>query len=108
MTRSLTMLLAVFFAALTISSTCAAEPATSGVVHYNDLDLSRAGDVRILHKRIERAANAMCLHATGPSPAATIDATCKTDAVQTARRQVEAPPAEREASAPELTSRKHS
>ena len=108
MTRSLTILLALFCAALTISSACTAEPASSGVVRYQDLDLSRPGDVRILHKRVERAANAMCLHASGPSPAATVDASCKVEAVRAARAQVEAPRVERQASAPQLPSPKRS
>jgi len=104
MNRSLTMLLALFCAALTISSTCAAGQASSGVVRYHDLDLSRPGDVRILHQRIERAANAMCLHVSGPSPAATVDASCKADAVRAALDQIELPRVERQAAAPELPS----
>lgn len=104
MTRSLTMMLALFCAALTISSACTAEPASAEVVRYQDLDLSRPGQVRILQQRIERAANAMCLHASGPSPAATVDATCKLEAVRAAREQVAAPQSAGRAAAAEFPS----
>jgi UrcA family protein len=107
MTRSLTMLLALFCAALTISSACTAGPASSGtnLVRYDDLDLSRATDVRTLNQRIERAANAVCAHATGPSPAAAVDVSCKADAVRAARAQVEDLAVKREAAASPAPSR---
>jgi UrcA family protein len=99
MKRSLTTLLALFFAALTISSTCTAASADPGarLVGYDDLDLSQPTHVRILHKRIEQAANAMCLHATGPSPALTVDARCKSEAVWAAWARVRELVAKRQA-----------
>ena len=52
MTRSLTILLALFCAALTISSACTAEPASSGVVRYQDLDLSRPARTYSIRSRM--------------------------------------------------------
>ena len=86
MNYSTKMLLTFALAAVT-STAASAEPAT-GVVRFDDLDLSRPADVRILHKRMDQAANAICLNPTGPSPAVIVDATCKSDAVRAARAQV--------------------
>ena len=101
MNRSLTILLALFCAAVTVSSTCIAAPGdpVSHLVRYDDLDLSKSADVRLLHRRIDRAANATCLHATGPSPAATVDMSCKGDAVRAARARAAELVARREAAA---------
>ncbi|MBW0006638.1 MAG: UrcA family protein [Sphingomonas sp.] len=88
MNRSTKILMTLFAAASVTATSAPAEPA-AGVVRYGDLDLSNPSDLKALHKRMDKAANSLCLNETGPSPAVTVDATCKADAVRAARSQVE-------------------
>ena len=90
MSRSVTSIVALCFAALTVSSACiASDDRESRLVRYDDLNLSRSDHVKLLQQRVERAANAICTDATGPSPAARVDAACKADALRAARAHLD-------------------
>jgi UrcA family protein len=89
MNRYLASLLALLFASLAVSSACFAEPTDqlTQMVRYDDLDLSTAKGMATLHRRIERAANQVCLDWTGPAPGGKVDANCAMNARKNAHRQ---------------------
>lgn len=103
MSRCLIILCSLLSASLTVSSACFAEPnGQVREVRYGDLDLSTPAGVRTLNNRIENAANQVCLDPTGPSPGATVDPTCKVQALQHGRSQIDRAIAEQRNGAPSV------
>jgi len=94
-------LMAFLLAALAGSGAVSPARADQGtsLVRHDDLDLSKPADRRVLQIRMNQAANALCLNPTGPAPGVTVDATCKSDAVQAARAQLHELNAKRELAA---------
>jgi UrcA family protein len=90
MNRCLALACALLFASLTVSSACFAGPVDPGVkpVPYDDLDLSTAGGMKVLHRRIDAALNQVCLNPNGPSPAGIVDMACKIDGRRAAFAQI--------------------
>lgn len=90
MNRILALAYAFLFASITVSSACLAassDPAAR-LVSYNDLDLSSPSDVKMLHRRIESAIAVVCLDASGPSPAAILNNSCRAEALRSTRLQL--------------------
>jgi UrcA family protein len=100
MNRCLALACALLFASLTVSSACFAGPVDPGVkpVPYDDLDLSSAGGMKALHRRIEAALNQVCLDPNGPSPSGTVDMACKIEGRRAAFAQIPGAIAEQQAS----------
>ena len=91
MNRSIALAAAVLITCVTFSTTCLAETADHAdrLVRLDDLDLATRSGAAELNRRLDQAANEVCLDVTGPSPAAKVDAKCKSDAVKNARAQLE-------------------
>jgi UrcA family protein len=91
MNRCLAAFLALLFASITVSSACFAEPSgqATRLVRFDDLDLSTSEGVKALHRRINNAANQVCLDASGPSPGVQVDLGCRADALAAARWQIQ-------------------
>jgi UrcA family protein len=67
---------------------CVAEPPpikTTRLVSFNDGDFAKARDIAHLKRRVELAANAVCLDPRVPE----IDLDCKSQALRDAREQME-------------------
>lgn len=101
MNRCLAAFLALLFASLTVSSACLAEPngQATQLVRYDNSDLSTVQGVKALKRRIELAANRVCLDVSGPSPGGQVDLGCRADALASARSQIEAAIAQHRSSA---------
>ncbi len=86
-----TIFCALLFASPTMSSVSLANPLEPGVklVRYDDLDLSTARGMKVLHRRIEAALDWVCLDPNGPSPAGTVDMACKKSGRRNAYAQAE-------------------
>jgi UrcA family protein len=90
MNRCFAAFLALLCASITVSSACLAQPNGQAtlLVGYDDLDLSTPAGMKVLHRRIDLAANRVCPDASGPSPAVQVDLGCRADAVTSARAQI--------------------
>ena len=86
MTRTLALLIAVSAAASSAQAAGLDDKATR-LIPYDDRFYSDDG-LAVLHRRIGAAANQVCLDPTGPSPAATVDPTCRSEAVRDAQSQL--------------------
>jgi UrcA family protein len=73
--------LALMFAPSILPGAVLAEPFEPGVklVRYDDLDLSTAAGMKVLHRRIEAALDDVCLDPNGPSPGVTVNTACKAE-----------------------------
>jgi UrcA family protein len=90
MKRRLATCLAMSLGSTCISSTCFAAPDGEAtlLVQYDDLDLSTPQGLKTLHRRIERAADRVCLAAAGAAPGEQVDLGCRADALAAARRHL--------------------
>ena len=89
--KHLVALLAAFLlTGLSFSATAQAQGAgsTQRQVRFDGLDLSTPQGMKALHRRLEHAANAVCVDVTGPSRAGLVDPTCKAAALVEANRQL--------------------
>lgn len=91
MNRSIALAAAVLITCVTFSTTCLAETGdrSDRLVRFDDLDLATRSGAAELNRRLDQAANEVCLDVTGPSPAGKVDAKCKSDALKSARAQLE-------------------
>ena len=89
--KHLVALLAAFLlTGLSFSATAQAQGtgSTQREVRVDGLDLSTAEGMKALHRRLEHAANAVCVDVSGPSRAGLVDPTCKAAALAEANRQL--------------------
>lgn len=100
MTRRLALAYAIPFALMTGSSLALAGPVDPGTrqVRYDDLDLSTAAGMKVIHRRIENALNFVCFDPNGPGPAGNVNTACKADGRRHALAQVEIAVARQQAS----------
>ena len=84
------LMAALLLTGLSFSATAQAQGAgsTQRQVRLDDLDLSTAEGLKTFHRRLEHAANAVCVDVTGPSRAGLVDPTCKAAALVEANRQL--------------------
>ncbi|HET8727865.1 MAG TPA: UrcA family protein [Alphaproteobacteria bacterium] len=89
MNNRLTACLALTLACA-VSSPAVAEPNGEAtlLVQYDDLDLSTPAGLKILDRRLKRAADQACLEASGPARGQQLDLPCIADALAAAHAQV--------------------
>ena len=82
---------ALLITGLSFSATARAEASNLPSRHVSaaGLDLSTPAGLKAYERRIEKAANALCVDASGPAPAGRVDPLCKRDALNEARRQLD-------------------
>lgn len=101
MDRQLAASFAMALACSTVSNACFARPdgEASLMVRYDDLDLSTPAGLKVLHRRIEQAADQVCVDAAGLEASQQTDLACRADAMASAQALV------RQATADQLLSK---
>ena len=90
MNRCFAAFLALLFSSVAVSSACLAQAVDHGtlLVPYEDRDLATPAGLKALERRIDLAANRVCIDVSGPSPGGQMDLGCKAEAVANARLQI--------------------
>lgn len=92
MNHPFALVAALLITGLSFSTTARAEASSEAYrqVSAIGLDLSTPAGRKAYQRRIEKAANALCVDATGPAPAGQVDPSCKAEAMNDVRRQLAA------------------